>query len=1009
MTRLDLGAAARRYRRPAIIVLILLLLYTLFGFLLVPRLIRRQVVRMADEMLGLQARIERLRTNPYTFTLEAQGLALREPGGAELFSCNELFLDFELSSLFSWAWTFATIRLVEPRVEAVLLEDGGTNLQALLPPSAGQAETNDAGEAPALPRLVVHTFEIDSGRARFEDRTRPTPFRTMAGPVSFTLTDFSTLPDEDGDFAFEAELESGARFTWSGSLGVNPVRSQGRFTLTGGHLPITKRYLQQLLRFRVVDGRSDIGFDYAVSLPGEGMRIRLSDGSVAVRDLVVAPEDEDVELLRLRDLRLSGIALDWPERNLAIDEIALSSARLAAWRNRDGSLNLEKHLSMAPEDGREPAATGSPAPPAEAGDPFAGWRFALGRLAVDDAAIGLEDRTVDPPMQSGIDGVRLEIRAIDNLPGSTFGFDLQAKVASGGTAAADGRIGLLPQPTLDAAVTIDGLSLLPLQAYLAQLARVRIDSGALSLAGRLTSNATEQMAYRGAAKLTDLACHDVRRDERLLALGRMTADDLLLQLTAARLRIAGIDLERPYGRLTIYEDGSTNIGAALAPGAGGDAAAAEGPEGGAAEGPAGAGRGAGLPLAIEVDEVRIRDGSADFADLSLPLPFASRIEALKGTISEMATGGTSARVDLEGTVDTHGLARVEGSLDLFAPDLRSDMAVAFRNVEMSRLSPYSRKFAGYEVLSGRLSLDLRYRITDRRVESENEILLERLTLGEKVDSPDAPNLPVKLAVAILKDKQGNIELDIPVGGTLDDPEFAYGALVWKAIKTVMTKIVTAPFRALARLIGSEEDLEIVEFAPAASDLAPPAREKITQLAQALAERPELSLELRGVFDPEIDAAAIRRRQVEALLNGRLESLPQPATAEPALASQRRRAALESLFVERFPKEELDRLAASHTVPAGPPADKKSRVKEGDPVLDLPPYLDDIRERLIAVQPVADEDLAGLASARAAAIRDALTSGGLVADQRVLTVEGGPIEKKDAGDNWVRLKLVLSTQ
>ncbi|HET6278030.1 MAG TPA: DUF748 domain-containing protein, partial [Candidatus Polarisedimenticolia bacterium] len=990
-----------RYRRPAITVLILLLLYTLFGFLLVPHLVRRQVVRMADGTLGLQARIERLRTNPYTFTLEAQGLALREPGGAELLSCNELFLDFELSSLFRWAWTFATIRLVEPRVEAVLLEDGGTNLQALLPPSAGPAETNDAGEAPALPRLVVHTFEIDFGRARFEDRTRPTPFRTMAGPVSFTLTDFSTLPDDDGDFAFEAELESGARFTWSGSLGVNPVRSQGRFTLTGGHLPITKRYLQQLLRFRVVDGRSDIGFDYAVSLPGEGMRIKLSDGSVAVRDLVVAPEDEEVELLRLPELRLSGIALDWPERVLAIDEIALSGARLAAWRNQDGSLNLEEHLSMAPEGEREPAATGSPAEPAEGGDPLAGWRFTLGRLAVDDAAIGLEDRTVDPPMQSGIDGVRLEIRAIDNLPGSTFEFDLAAKVASGGTAAADGRIGLLPQPTLDAAVTIDGLSLLPLQAYLAQLARVRIDSGALSLAGRLTSNATEQMAYRGAATLTDLACHDVRRDEHLIAIGRMTAADLLLQLTAARLRIAGIDLERPYGRLTIYEDGSTNIGAALAPGTGGDAAVAEGPQGGAVE--------AGLPLAIEVDEVRIRDGSADFADLSLPLPFASRIEELKGVVSEMATGGASARVDLEGTVDAHGLARVEGNLDLFAPDLRSDMAVAFRNVEMSRLSPYSRKFAGYEVLSGRLSLDLHYRITDRRVESENEILLERLTLGEKVDSPDAPNLPVKLAVAMLKDKQGNIELDIPVGGTLDDPEFAYGALVWKAIKTVMTKIVTAPFRALARLIGSDKDLEYVEFAPAGSDLAPPAREKIGQLGQALAERPELSLELRGVFDPAIDAAAIRRRAVDALVDGRLASLPQPATAEPALASERRRAALESLFVERFPQEDLDRLAASHTVPAGPPADRKSRVKEGDPVLDLPPYLDDIRERLIAAQPVAEADLAGLAAARAAVIRDALTSGGLLADERVLTLEGGPIEEKDAGNNWVRLKLVLGTK
>ncbi len=976
----------RRYRRPAFIAGMLIAIYALSGFWLAPWIAKRRLPGHFSD-LGLHADLERLRTNPFTLTARAEGFVLRGGDGGELLGFDELFVNFQLSSLFRWAWTFKKIRLVNPRIEAILHEDGSLNLAALAPETDPRDEPA-AGEAFSLPRVVIHEFEIRSGLARFEDRTRPVPFQTQAGPANFTLEDFSTLPEDSGELAFAAELESGARLTWRGTVGVNPVRSSGRVKLFSASMPITDRYLQDLVRFRIMEGRTDAELSYDFSLEGDQSRITLSDGSIVVSDLAVAEADADVALLRLPELRISGIGMEWPRKDLSVSELALTGARLQVWRNPDGSLNLLEHLPARTEAAEEAGGEGKTAPFLD------GWRITMGRLAVEDLGVTLQDRTVNPPFETGLGNLRLEVRDIDNEPGSLFPVTFSTDVDTGGAASAEGRVGVLPGPSVDAAVKVSGLSLIPAQAYVVGLARLTIGSGQVSMEGRLESNAEEILRYRGSVKVADLACRDDRREEKIVGLGLLSAGDTLLELTAARLWIARIELDGLYGRLAIAEDGSTNIGDLLV-----DAGA----ESGTSPVPS------DLPLAIEIGEVAVRNGSADFADLSLPLPFSSHIDALEGRVSEMASGGTSARVELGGTVDQHGLARIEGSMDLFAPDRRSDVSVAFRNVEMSRLTPYFSKFAGYEVVSGRLSLDLRYMLQDRRLESENEILVDQMTLGKKVDSPDAVNLPVKLAVAMLKDKNGRIELDVPVTGTLDDPQFDYGKLIWTAIKTLMTKIVTAPFVALARLIGSEKDLEFVEFEAAESEIEPPARETLEQLAQALAERPELVLEVRGVFDPEIDGLALRERGVEALVEERIASLT-AQEAEVGLSSERKRAALESLFLERFAQEDLDRLLAEASrAPSGQAAGEASpaAAAPGEPVLDLQAYLDSIMERLIEVQVASEEDLARLADDRANALGGFFTAGPL-SPGRIRTVESGPIPGKDAGNNWVRLRLVLTS-
>ncbi len=216
---------------------------------------------------------------------------------------------------------------------------------------------------------------------------------------------------------------------------------------------------------------------------------------------------------------------------------------------------------------------------------------------------------------------------------------------------------------------------------------------------------------------------------------------------------------------------------------------------------------------MRVRRVRLQNAKLDFADLSLRPQFAAKIYELNGVVTGLSTKRDArSQIELDGRIDEFGLARVRGQLNPFAPTDNTDLNVVFKNVDMVSASPYTMKFAGYKVAEGKISLDLQYKVRNRQLDGTNQIVLDKLTLGERIDSPDALKLPLELALAILKDSDGRIDLGLPVSGDMSDPQFSYGALIWKAVGNVLTKIVTAPFRALGNLLGiSADKLEAIDF------------------------------------------------------------------------------------------------------------------------------------------------------------------------------------------------------
>jgi hypothetical protein len=318
-----------------------------------------------------------------------------------------------------------------------------------------------------------------------------------------------------------------------------------------------------------------------------------------------------------------------------------------------------------------------------------------------------------------------------------------------------------------------------------------------------------------------------------------------------------------------------------------------------------------------------------FADLSLALPFATHIHELNGVVVGLASHENSrSTVKLDGRVDEFGLLNVDGALSSFHPKVFTDIAVNFRNVPMPTLSPYSATFAGRAIRSGSMDLDLHYKIDQGALEGENRVILQQVQLGERVEAPGVTRLPLDLAIAILSDEEGRIDLALPVRGNVDRPEFSYGHLIWQALVTVITKAVSSPFRALASLFGEDaERLQTVAFEAGSDTVTPPEQEKLKRVAEVLHKRPRLKLTVHGGYESKVDGEALRSLRVRQDLARRLDVKLGPGQDPGPVAFDHARTqrALEALLTERSGEQALEEFEAAYQKKTGKKGERVNRL------------------------------------------------------------------------------------
>jgi len=977
----------------------LLLVYTLAGFFLAPWLAKRELLALIEAETGLPATVEELRINPFVISAEAKGFALRETDGRAFIGFDRLFLNFQLSSLIKRALVFREVSLDTPRISVLRAENGDINLTRLAG-QPGEAPPPDA-EPGGLLRLVVADLQITGGRVLLTDQVPPTDFTTEIGPIEVALTNLSTLPEASGEKRVAISTPQGARLEWTGSLSVNPIALRGRISGSGPYLPLAYQYLQDSVNFEVVEGEAVIGLDYSIDWPAGGeLDLGISNLDLDVRGVQARAPSAPEDFLTLPEISVRGGYLRLREQAAGADSYVMRSPRLKFARFADGSLSLEKLLAAADptavapdtEFGESAVAAAGGQTPIEAGaaadeTETQAWQLALGRLEIDQMAIEFEDQSLrGESARVAIDPLRVELRDISNQPDAVLPLSVSAVLSSGGRADLEGELVLLPAPRIDAGLELSQVALAVAQPYLAEFARMALRSGALDADFRIATSPDEPLSADGGLTVSQLEIADAVKDERLIGWESLGIDRLQLTLAGNRLDVSEIQLAAPYARLLIDEDGSTNFQQLIvekpAPDAAAPAAAAD---------PA-------APLAATLAKISVADGSADFTDLNLPFAFSTRIAELEGDISTLATASSEpAQVGLQGRVAEYGLAEITGSLSPADPTANTDLRVLFRNVGLPDLSAYTVKFAGRKIQDGRLELDLRYRLDEGRMQGDNSVVIDRLTLGEKQDYPGAANLPLGLAIALLKKPDGTIDIDLPVSGDVNDPEFSIGGVVFRAFSNLVTKLATAPFRLLGGLVGAgaDEQIDLIEFRAGESELSPPEQEKLAKLAEALALRPQLAVEVPGVIDSEADETALREQRVDAAIEARLDA--ETGRRAEDLLTRRRRRAIEALAAEQLPEGALDAAEAGAQRPEDP-ADPDN----GRTVLDEPAYLASLRTALVDAQTVTEAELAELSAQRAEAIAAALSANEQVSSDRVRVIPGKTVKQNEAG--WIPLKL-----
>ena len=980
-----------KYKKPLIIATAVVVVYALLGFFLAPWLVERTATNAVRENLGAELTLQKVSVNPFVLSLQIDGLELDEPGGDVFLTVERIYINFQLSSLFRWAATFREFYIESPKVHMARDGDGNFNFDFLAQPSAGPADAEVAEEESGPPRLLIQDFAITESVVDWKDEVPPEPVVTQFGPINIAISELNTLPDRAGLQDVVITTESQGTLSWNGSLQLNPLSSEGSASIRGSHFPLTSAYLKHEIGFEVDEGSVDVELDYQVDTRPDGtLEARVSNLEFSVNDLVMRTFNEalgrtgeDREVLTLPLVRLRGGEFQWPEKTASAAGFSIDDAVVSLYRNADGTLNV-----LPAED----PESGTAEPEAEAGTPDDDpWRLSLSQFSINRLALNVEDQTLDPAANLGWRSLDIDVRDISNEPAAAFPTTAKLEALDGGSISVNGPFTVLPEPSFDLNLVVDALEFGPADPYVKALVDVHLNSGALNVEAELNSSADEPLRVAGDFEIVDFLITESDQDARLGSWDSLVADNLLYSAANNALEISELRFTKAYGDILIAEDGSINLGRVRK----GDETDTEPDD----EEPTTDTAPDEPAVSVTIGRVVVTDAAADFADLSLPLPFKAQIAELNGDISTIATTSSEpSTVNMEGKVDEFGRVQISGTVTPLEPPANTDVRVIFENVDMPKFSAYSIPFAGQEIASGRLDLDLGYAIKEGALAGENNVVLRDFELGEKVEHPGAMSLPLGLAVALLKDADGRIDLDVPVRGNLDDPEFKYGTVVRKALVNLLTKIVTSPFALLGKLVGAEADeLEYLVFEPGRADLSPPEMEKAGKIAEALKLRPQLGLQIGGVYVSDADAAALKTEMADRVIEERIEA----ADDDEAMYAEQRREAVEDLLSESLGDVEasalLDEVRQAHT----------TLNDEGKEQFDAVAYTEALRARLIDAQPLGEEELLSLATAREASVREAVLGEDVELDSRIAS--GAPAAVDIDDDGRVRMKLTLQGQ
>jgi len=884
------------------------------------------------------------------------------------------------------------VSIQSPELEIRRDEKGGLNVESLLPEKKETKSVPKKVEESLSLSLDIDEIQMIGGKISFSDLSRNIPFKTILYPIELKVDHFSNAKEKKATYTLSLNTEAKENVKLNGEFCIEPLWTEGALEVKSVALKKYSPYYQDNILFTIEDGLLGLSTRYKYAKGEKESEVLLPGMSISLNALRLKKMDENEDFLKIPNFSIKETELDLTKKEINIGGFSTQNGELSVKRLNNGDLNV---LKIVP----------SPSTPKEQSnedknkDTEKPWLVSLKNLSVDNYTIRVEDQTLPEPVTLAIENLKLRGENISTAKNSKGKLSLSLLLNKKGTISTTGTVSIDPV-SANLRMDLKDIDIGPFQSYFTDKVKITLTSGAFSTTGDLSlgtsDNKEVKASYRGEASLSNFSSIDKLNSEDFLKWESLSFSDLNVGHNPLLVEIKGISLTNFYSRVIMNTGGTLNLQEIIEKGE----SKKDPPQPPVTQGKA-------PPLTqekatpsqkekestknIKIGTITLQGGTIDFSDRSVKPDYSAKLTEIGGRISGLSSEETTlADVDLRGKLDDYAPLEITGKINPLKEDLYVDIKARFKDMELSPTTPYSGKYVGYTVEKGKLSFDLKYLIVKKKLESQNSIFLDQFTLGEKVDSPQATKLPVKLAIALLKDRKGEIKLDIPVAGTLDDPKFSVWGIILKILLNLIAKAATSPFALLGAVFGGGEELSYLEFDYGSTALTEPDLKKIDTLSKALHDRPSLKLDIEGHVDIEKDKEGLR----QYLFNKKLKAQKlneevkkgQPAVPvdEVKIDKQEYEKYLKAAYkAEKFPK----------------PRNILGIAK------DLP--VPEMEKLMLTHIEIADTDLRSLASQRSMKTKDAILKSGQIEPDRIFILEPkslAPEKKEKLKDSRVDFKL-----
>jgi len=878
------------------------------------------------------------------------------------------------------------VSIQSPELEVQRNSKGALNIESLLPekretqPSPAPEKKEDQ----AILSIDVDEVQLTGGKISFLDLSMKKPFKTILDPIEFKVDHFSNGKDKKTVYALSITSEAKENIKLEGELSVDPLVAEGGLEAKSVPLKKYSPYYQDQILFSLEEGRLDFSTRYRYANGGKEPQISLSGLSVILNSFRLKRQDEKEDFLNIPALSIKNTGFDLTNKALSIGDVSGQKGSILVRRYSNGKLNLQTLFPESPKPQKKPSqGVGKP--------PEKPWLVKVGKVSLDQYTIKMEDGMPPDPVTLVADEINLKAENFSTAKGQRVNASLVFRLNQKGTVSANGPVGINPV-SANLKMSLKGIEVKPLQPYFADKVKITVTDGALSTTGNLTLEFLDKeemkATYSGEASLSSFASIDKQNAEDLLKWESLALNGIDIGYNPLYIHINGIALTNFYSRLILHPDGSLNLQEVFEKeGQKKGASTATQPQ-----------KKESLPTKnqeastdIKIEKVSFLSGEIKFTDHYIKPNYSADMIELGGRISGLTSEETKVgEVELRGRLGVGAPVEITGKINPLKKDFFMDLDVKFRDIELSPLTPYSGKYVGYTIEKGKVTMELKYLIDHRKLDARNKIFFDQLTLGDKVESSNATKLPVKLAIALLKDRKGEINLDIPVSGSLDDPQFSVFRVVLQIIENLLVKVATSPFSLLGSPFGGGEELSYLEFDYGMATITEQNLKKIDTLTKALTDRPALKLDIEGHVDPDRDREGLkqflfqRKLKTQKLKEMVKKGEPGVPVDEVKIEPQEYQKYLKLAYQEeKFPKPK-NILGMAKDIPA----------------LEM-------EKLMLTYIEIKETDLRTLASQRAQRVKETILKAGQIQPERIFVVEPkslAPEKKESLKDSRVNFKL-----